>query len=158
MIPPAALLTLIALFLSACGGDDSAPEGAEAVPGDASPTDVEVIDAWATALTEGDIDAAAGFFALPSVTENGPTLRLETREDARLFNAALPCGAVLVEADGEGEFTTATFRLTERPGAGSCGPGTGGEAQTAFVIKDGKITEWRRVTPAGPEPALGESV
>jgi hypothetical protein len=48
---------------------------------------------------------------------------------------------------------TASFDLTERPGAGRCGSGTGEEASTAFVIRDGKIVEWRRVdleVPAAP--------
>ena len=41
--------------------------------------------------------------------------------------------------------SVATFRLTERPGPGVCGQGTGETAQTAFVIEDGEIVEWRRV-------------
>lgn len=156
---PAALLTLIALFTAACGdsNDDSAttqePDTANADPGD-----VEVIDAWSTALREGDVEAAAEFFAIPSTAENGPTVRLTSRADVRLFNASLPCGAILVSASSQGEFTTATFELTERPGPGSCGAGTGEEAQTAFVIEHAKIVEWRRVALQGPEPAPGETV
>ena len=57
-----------------------------------------------------------------------------------------------------GRYVAAVFRLTERPG-GSCGRGTGSEAATAFVIRAGKIVEWRRVPlpsetprPAGPKP------
>lgn len=111
--------------------------------------------AWAQALSAGDLDAAAALFALPSVAENGPTLRIATREQARLFNASLPCGAEVIGAEGEGEFTTATFKLTERPGPGRCGAGTGGEAQTTFVVEDGKIAEWRRVGGLG---ASGEVV
>ena len=42
-------------------------------------------------------------------------------------------------------WSLATFRLTERPGPGSCGTGTGATAQTAFLIEDGEIVEWRRV-------------
>jgi hypothetical protein len=56
----------------------------------------------------------------------------------------------LIRAEGEGEVTTATFRLTERPGPGQCGDGTGETAKTAFVIRDGKIVEWRRVGLAPP--------
>jgi hypothetical protein len=169
MIPAATLLTLVALVLAACGGSDDDPAPAPAPteePGTpsepdtagADPADVRVIDAWSTALRDGDVNAAAAFFAIPSIAENGPTLRLESRADARLFNATLPCGAVLVGAESQGDFTTATFELTERPGPGSCGPGTGGEAQTAFVIEDGKIVEWRRVAAGGPQPAPGEAV
>ena len=105
-----------------------------------------MIDEWAKALASGDVDAAAAFFAIPSVAENGPILvEISDVGDARLFNASLPCGAELIEAITEGDSTVATFRLTERPGPGTCGEGTGGTAQTAFGIEDGKITQWRRV-------------
>lgn len=148
---------LLALCLSACGGgddDDDAPE----IPGGADPAEVQVIDEWAKALASGDVDAAAAFFAIPSVAENGPILvEIEDEGDARLFNASLPCGAELIEAITEGDSTVATFRLTERPGPGTCGDGTGGTAQTAFEIVDGKITQWRRVgieTPEVPGTAI----
>ena len=161
--PAATLLTLIAL-LAACGGSDGdpatppAPEDDRPATAEADPADVEVIDAWSTALREGDVDAAAEFFAIPSVAENGPTVRITSRDQARLFNASLPCGAVLVGAETEGDFTTATFELTERPGPGVCGSGTGAEAQTTFVIEGGEIVEWRRVGIAGSQPAPGEAV
>ena len=161
---PATLILLPLLALSACdGGDDdgSEPSGESSqseIAGNADPGDVRVIDGWSDALRAGDVDAAAGFFALPSVAENGPLLRIRNRDDARLFNSSLPCGAVLVRAESEGEFTTATFRLTERPGPGICGPGTGQDAQTSFVIEDGKIAEWRRVALGGAQPAPGEAI
>lgn len=105
-----------------------------------------MISAWSTALRHGDVDAAAGYFAIPSVAENGPILvRIRSTEDAVRFNESLPCGARLVSAESAGEFTTATFRLTERPGPGSCGIGAGSLAKTSFVIRDGKIAQWRRV-------------
>ena len=170
-IPAATLLTLIALLMSACGGDSDDPETTSAPAeettetdtpepdtADADAEDVEVIDAWAKALAEGDVEAAAEYFAIPSTAENGPTLRISSRGDARLFNASLPCGAVLVGAETQGAFTTATFELTERPGPGTCGDGVGNEAQTTFVIEDGEIAEWRRVGLAGPELAPGEAV
>src|SRR5688500_11469130 len=136
-----------ALAPSACGNveDPTAPqtlEGPEA--------DVEVIRAWAEALTASDIDAAAEFFALPSQAENGLTFDIETRDDARFFNESLPCGATLEETHVEGQFITATFELTERPGRGPC-PGSGNLAQTSFVIEDGAIVEWRRVAIPGDE-------
>src|SRR5206468_3837552 len=120
------------------------------VAGNADPADVHVIDAWVTALRHGDVDAAARYFAIPSVAENGPILlHIHSLDDARRFNQSLPCGARLVRAETQGEFTTATFRLTERPGPGTCGPGTGGTAKTSFVIHGGKIAEWRRVGASG---------
>ncbi len=110
--------------------------------------DVEVINAWAEALTESDIEAAAEFFAIPSQAENGLTYDIETAEDAEFFNDSLPCGATLEETAVEGRFITATFELKDRPGKGPC-PGSGGLAQTSFVIEDGAIAEWRRVALPG---------
>ena len=145
-----ALLVSLALAISGCGGGGSSTEGAPKVSGDADPADVRVIDAWVTALRRGDVHAAARHFAIPSVAENGGViLHLRTLDEAVRFNESLPCGAVLVRAETQGQFTTATFRLTERPGPGICGPGAGETAKTSFVIRDGKIAQWRRVGPGG---------
>ena len=122
------------------------------------PPTSEVIDDWAQTLKKGDVKAAAEFFALPSTAENGLTYDIESRNDARLFNESLPCGAELKDAQTEGDFTTATFELTERPGPGTCGTGVGAEAQTAFVIEKGKIVEWRRVATSDAQPAPGDAV
>jgi hypothetical protein len=145
--------TLIALCLAGCGGSgDTSTTGASTadVPGGADPADVQVIEGWVNALRRGDIDAAAGYFAIPSVAENGAIIHIHSSDQAKLFNAALPCGAKLIRAVSAGKFTTGTFKLSERrgPGAG-CGLGVGGTAQTSFVIRDGKIVEWRRVGLAG---------
>jgi hypothetical protein len=146
----------IVITLAGCGGGDgdgSESGGEPVVTGDADPGDVRVIDAWVTALRRGDVDAAARYFAIPSTAENGPLLvQIENLDDARRFNESLPCGARLVRAETQGQFTTATFRLTERPGPGICGPGTGEAAQTSFVIRGGKILEWRRVGIGGEAP------
>jgi hypothetical protein len=143
---------LVTLAFVACGDTD--PQ----IPGGADPAATTVIDEWATALREGDVDAAARFFAIPSVAQNGSApLRIRDLADAKLFNASLPCGAELTNATQEDDFVIATFTLTERPGPGVCGQGTGETAQTAFVIEDGEIVEWRRVVPAD-EPAPGSSV
>ena len=145
----------LVLSLLACGSEDP-PSPATQVPGNAAPADVAVIDEWSRALAAGDVDAAAAFFALPSVAENGPiVVEIEDRDDARAFNASLPCGARLVKARSEGDFTVATFRLFERPGAGVCGAGSGDQARTAFVIEDERIVEWRRVGIGG-EQAPGD--
>ncbi len=157
-----ASIALSLLALSACGGGGSASgtNTTSTVAGDASPSDVEVIEGWVTALRHGNVDAASKYFAIPSVAENGPVLaHIRTLDEARRFNESLPCGARLVRAETAGEFTTATFRLTERPGRGVCGPGTGGIAKTSFVIRDGKIVQWRRVgAGGGAPPAPGSSV
>ena len=63
-----------------------------------------------------------------------------------------PCRIVSVRTTGE--LTTATFRLSDRPG-GDCGSGAGGSASTTFDIEDGKIVEWRRVDDA-PAPGSGD--
>jgi limonene-1,2-epoxide hydrolase len=148
----APLLLLATLAFAGCGSDSTTPTEAgtpaHQIAGDADPADVRVIDSWVTALRHGDVDAAAGYFAIPSVAENGPVLlHIHSLDDARRFNESLPCGARLIRAETAGAFTTATFRLTERPGPGICGPGTGGIARTSFVIRDGKIAQWRRVGP-----------
>lgn len=151
-----ALLTA-GVLLTACGGDDEPADPDEApaeIAGDADPADVRVIDEWARALASGDVEGAAGFFAIPSVAENGILIEIEDENDALRFNASLPCGAELIGAESQGEFTTATFRLIERPGAGRCGDGTGETAETTFVIEGSKIVEWRRVgLPENSHPA-----
>jgi len=136
------------LALPACGGDEGLPDTSasdEPAAGLEGPEeDVEVIRTWAEALTESDTEAAAEFFAIPSQAENGLTYEIKTTEDAEFFNESLPCGATLEGTSVEGEFITATFELTDRPGVGPC-PGSGNLAQTSFVIEDGAIVEWRRV-------------
>lgn len=153
---PLIAFAAVCALLTGCGERDEpelATEPPEAATAGADAADVQVIDDWARALTAGDIDAAAALFETPSVAENGITLEIETTEQAEIFNASLPCGAKLVEAETEGDFTTATFRLTERPGPGRCGQGAGNTAQTSFVIEDGKILEWRRVGLPGGQPS-----
>lgn len=144
---------------TACGG--SGGEDASTVPGGADPADVRVIDRWAKLLDEGDVDGAARLFAIPSVAENGLVLHIDSFVEARLFNAALPCGASLIEAVPRGGITVATFELDERPGPGACGDGVGAEARTAFRIEAGRIVEWRRLPAAGGgsgvEPAPSSS-
>ena len=143
------LTMILTLVIAACGGDDA--ENSSSVPGNADPAAVRVIGAWTRALDKGDIDAAARYFAIPADTQNGIALRLHSRDDARAFNQSLPCGAELLSAKQKGTYTIATFRLTERPGAGKCGSGAGARAATAFLIEDGAIAEWRRVPLPGEE-------
>ncbi len=167
----AATLLAASLVFAACGEkeepDPATPSGESGsqtttgeIPGGADSGDAQVIDEWSRTLSSGDVAAAAEFFAIPSVAENGPTLvEIKSQADARRFNSSLPCGAELVRAESEGDFTVATFELTERPG-GNCGAGTGGAAQTSFVIEGSKITEWRRVGAGSedPEPAAESTI
>src|SRR3954468_9921312 len=142
-----------AIVLAACGGGggSSSSEESGLPPGHAG---VKVIEGWVDTLRKGDVEGAAGYFALPSVVQNGTApVVLHTRGDAIAFNDALPCGARLLRARPAGRFIKATFRLTNRPGGG-CGSGIGLLARTAFVIRDGKIVQWRRLSnPPGQEPA-----
>jgi hypothetical protein len=159
-------LLLLVLTIAGCGFGGNATtttiQGLDPgeVAGNGDPGDVKVIQGWVRALDRGDLGAAAGYFAVPSIAENGPLIvHIRSADGARRFNATLPCGARIVHAETAGDFTTATFRLTERPGPGQCGPGTGGLAKTAFVIRDGKIAEWRRVgSGGGGGQAPGQSV
>jgi len=158
-----------ALALGACGGggDDEpkptasaerrsepapSPEPAETTLDQA---DVRIVRAWADTLRRGDVRAAARYFAVPSIVANGTVpLRLKTRAQARFFNRTLPCGAKLIRSEpASGGFFIATFRLTERPGRGKCGTGTGETARTAFRVRGDRITDWRRVEgmPSGPK-------
>ena len=129
--------------LSGCG---SSGDKSDTIPGGADPETVQVIKSWADELRAGDVAAASKRFAIPTVVQNGtPTLRLSTRSEVEAFNQSLPCGARLTEAVSVDRFTIATFKLTERPGPGECGNGVGETAKTAFVVRRGLITQWRRV-------------
>ena len=140
-----------ATLAAGCGGGDD--EDTESVPGGADPDEVEVIEGWADDLRAGEVEAAADHWKIPSVAQNGtPAIELTNRKAVIAFNEALPCGAELIEAETQGKYTVATFELTERPGKGECGAGTGETARTAFVIEDGKIVEWRRAADELVEP------
>lgn len=141
---------LVAAALAGCGGDDG---DGEEIPGGADQEEARVIEDWSTALREGDVEGAAEYFALPALAQNGTApLALRTREDVVSFNEALPCGAELVSAETAGDYTIATFELTERPGPGECGAGVGSTAKTAFGIRDGKIERWIRVVDEDEAP------
>ena len=103
------------------------------------------------------IEAAVGlkYKTAPKLEERSKDQVRKFLEDR--FNESLPCGARLIRAETAGDFTTATFHLTERPGPGLCGNGTGQTAQTSFVIRDGKIVEWRRVGLPGARGAPSQS-
>jgi len=157
-----ALLVGLALVLGACGGGDgsgtvesgtSARPPATRTPSHADSGEARVVRAWADALRHGHVAAAAAYFALPTVVANGsPPLRLTTRATVRGFNRSLPCGARLVAtAPTPHGFLVATFRLTERPGAGDCGSGTGGLVRVAIRIRRGHIASWLRIDDA-PRP------
>jgi hypothetical protein len=123
---------------------ESTPQPESSPP---DPADVRIVRDWADTLRAGHVRAAARFFALPSLVSNGtPPIKLETRAEAEFFNRTLPCGAKLIDtAPAPRGFFIATFLLTERPGPGECGSGTGETARTAFRVRDDQITDWLRV-------------
>jgi hypothetical protein len=144
------LVVVAALGLAGLAGCGSSGEKSDRIPGGADPGTVQVIKGWADELRAGNVNAASKRFAIPTVVQNGtPPLRLNTREEIEAFNQSLPCGAKLTEAVSVDRFTIATFELTERPGPGECGKGVGGTAKTAFVVRQGLITQWRRVVDSG---------
>lgn len=115
--------------------------------------DVRVIRGWAQAVTADNLTKAASYFALPAIVQNGtPPVRLTSRAQAFEFNELLPCGARLVATARHGAYIYATFRLVNRVGGG-CGAGEGLLAATAFLIRNGKIAQWRRLpNPGNQEP------
>ena len=134
----------------------------------AEPGAVRVIRGWTDAQRASDVDRATSYFAVPAVVENGTAPeRLPSRAAVRAFNAALPCGAVLLRTSAATQpgFTVATFRLVDRPGQ-RC-DGTGNQARTAFGVRAGKIREWVRISdrpqgggspspqPSAPQPGGG---
>jgi hypothetical protein len=146
---PAVLCATLAI--AACG-DEPTKFGSPAPRPEATPR--QVIRAWANTLRSGDTEGAAAYFGLPSLVSNGtPPIVLRSRSEVRRFNESLPCGAVLERTYRQGRYTAAVFRLTERPGRGRCGTGTGASARTAFIVRGGKIREWRRLAEPEAPPA-----
>jgi hypothetical protein len=181
------LIVAAGLALAACGGSNTAKDSTRAVtdtgaspanrvapqkdyshyypPGThkASKQAVAVITAWSDQLRAGHVKRAASYFAVPAIVQNAtPPIRLSTRKQVLAFNLTLPCGAHIVKTIAGAHYTVATFVLTERPGSAGCGA-TGKLAATAFLLRHGKISEWRRVLvppPLGPaknleQPPLG---
>ncbi len=163
---------LLATALAGCGGTSSIdgrsdqnkqPATKPSVAKRAPAGPARVITGWADALRGGDVERAVSFFAVPSTVQNGgPLLRLGSPGAVRAFNLALPCGAKVLRTQNLHGYLLAEFVLTERKGTGGgqCGSGVGGKASTAFLVRDGKIVQWRRIpglpgrrgipTPAAP--------
>ena len=111
-------------------------------------TEIRVIKGWADALRHGHVRQAVAYFRLPAQVSAGQQpIELTTRAQLRLFNSSLPCGAKLERTQRQPRgYVLATFRLTERPGRGRCGDGTGHRARTLFYIEHGEIVQWFRAT------------
>lgn len=152
---PAILVALGVLAAGGCGGDPDEVrlgEGADTTAGGPAPgqsPEERVIRGWNEAVNLGDYDRAAGFFAQGALVEQLAATRLRTREDAIDFNRGLPCRADVTDLEGDGGSTIAAFRLREGR-TGQCDEG--GSARVRFVIRDGKIREWRQLPPSQAAP------
>src|SRR6266576_435180 len=79
----------------------------------------------------------------------GTTLRLDTQAEAIAWNAALPCSGRIVSIKTNGDTTSATFILGDRPKRKCDGPG---QRATAIVrVRKGKIVLWHQ-TSSAPAP------
>ena len=170
------LLLLLLLSLVGCAhGRDSTPTTSAArtpapepekrdysnyyPPGTHKPTaaQVRIVTSWADELRAGHVRQAASYFNRPVIVQNAtPPMRLTSKQQVFEFNDTLPCGAHIVKTIAAARYVIATFVLVERPGSPGCGA-TGKLAATAFLLKRGKISEWRRVLvppPLGPAANL----
>src|SRR4051794_27295445 len=132
-----------------------------------SPAEKRVIKGWSDSLRRGRVAAAARYFSVPSLVSNSTPgwLVLDSSADVRNFNRTLPCGLGLDGPAAVGNstrprrggaklprprrssvarFVVGIFRLTERPGAGHCGTGTGNKVAVAFMIRKRHIKRWVR--------------
>jgi hypothetical protein len=157
---PAWIAPLLVVGVCACGSGGDEEDRRRAGPGPVTREEVAVIRGWSDALRAGRVSEAARYFEVPALVSNpAPVLRLLSRDAVKQFNRGLPCGAELVGTErGTNALVIATFRLTERPGRGMCGTGTGALARTAFMIRRGLIVQWLRVAdPAAPPADAGET-
>ncbi|HEX6024428.1 MAG TPA: hypothetical protein VFZ00_20735 [Solirubrobacter sp.] len=123
-----------------------------------------IVRGWSEALRRGRVDDAARYFSVPALAVNPLPAFLETPSEVKQFNRSLPCGTKLVKIrrGKERKFVIGVFRLTERPGRGSCGEGEGELVAVAFRIYRNHITSWIRadeeVADPTPEPTPAPSV
>jgi hypothetical protein len=128
-------------------------------PGTHKPTaeQTRIVTAWADELRAGHVRRAASYFSRPVIVQNAsPPMRLSSKQEVFDFNNTLPCGAHIVKTIATEHYVVATFVLVLRPGSPACGA-TGKLAATAFRLRHGKISEWRRVLvppPLGPAENL----
>ena len=153
-----AAVLAVSIGLAGCGEDEAPrpdPRPAPSPPparSETGPGAVRVVRTWVDRLRRGDVKGAARTFGLPATVQNGgDSTILRTRRDVERWLALLPCGARLVRSESRELYVLGVFRLTHRPGSRCDGPGN--LAATAFLIRGGRIVEWRRVVvPAEPKP------
>jgi limonene-1,2-epoxide hydrolase len=129
------LLSIFAVLLAACRGDDSP-----------SADPAELVAGWSQAVTGGDDEEAMGFFAPGAIViQDDRRTTLDDEAAAFAFNSSLPCGYKVVEQKVSGDQSTATLTLTRRPDH-MC-DGTGETVTVMFRITDGKIVLWHQLPP-----------
>ncbi len=131
--------------LTGCGGSDG---GRGDEPGPAPQGDERVIRGWNDAVNAGDFERAADYFERRAIVEQQGEIRLNTPADAEAFSRSLPCRSDVTDVDSEDGSSIAAFRLREGRDGGCA---AGGTARVRFVIRDGKIREWRQL-PEAPAP------
>jgi hypothetical protein len=93
-----------------------------------------------------DNSAAARLFAENArVIQGTDVRRLHTFNEARNWNAGLPCSGRILALETRGEIVRATFLLGNRRQTRCDGPGE--RAQAIFRIEGGKIVLWHQVDP-----------
>jgi hypothetical protein len=131
------------------GEPGEAPGEADAGPKPGQSSEEQVVRGWSQAVNRGEYERAADFFAPGAVVEQVAEVRLRGHADAVAFNSGLPCRADVTNVRPDGRSTLAAFRLRTGRG-GDCAEG--GRARVRFVIRDGRILEWRQLPPAPTPP------
>jgi hypothetical protein len=112
-------------------------------------SDSRVIRGWSAAIDAGDYGRAARYFAPGAIVQQDQTFRLADRAAAIEFNRSLPCRADVTSIVRRDRASLASFKLREGF-RGRCREG--GTAQVRFVIRSGRIREWRQLPAAPPVP------
>ena len=129
------------------------PVGQDGPP--AAAAEVAVVRGWAAALKAGHLQAAAGYFHLPSQFDDGAgaILTIKSLPEAEAVNSTLSCGSQVISAFAQGRFINVLFRLTTRAGQGAgCGSGVGQTARVLFLIRGGQIVDWLRTQSQPGDP------
>lgn len=153
-----ALALAPAIVLPGCFGNDSKDPGGTAArstttaPGPGAkagePREAATIRAWSQAVSAGQFEKAASYFAANAIVVQAGPIKLTDRSAAIAFNESLPCKSVVTDVKDEGKTILAAFRLVKGKGpASSCD----GPARVRFTFSGNKFKVWRQLpAPAAP--------